>query len=90
MEEALEYQKASSEVLEVISRSPDRVQPVLDAILDVVARIMRHKGGYIALLNEETGFLSRRPSAMRPPKWPGLFGKASWPLMIRQRQAVSP
>ncbi|WP_162798259.1 GAF domain-containing protein [Sulfitobacter sp. SK011] len=56
VEEALEYQKASSEVLEVISRSPDRVQPVLDAILDVVARIMRHKGGYIALLNEETGF----------------------------------
>ncbi|WP_204325979.1 GAF domain-containing protein [Sulfitobacter sediminilitoris] len=68
VEEALEYQKASSEVLEVISRSPDRVQPVLDAILDVVARIMRHKGGYIALLNEETGFFEPQAVSHASPE----------------------
>ena len=45
----------SSPLARPAATEADRVQPVLDAILDVVARIMRHKGGYIALLNEETG-----------------------------------
>ncbi|WP_170476459.1 GAF domain-containing protein [Ruegeria arenilitoris] len=60
VEEALEYQTATSDVLEVISRSPNEVQPVLDAILEVVERIIRHRGGYIALLNENTGLYEAR------------------------------
>lgn len=55
VEEALEYQKASSEVLEVISRSPDDVEPVINVIMDVTFRICAPKGVYIALLNPETG-----------------------------------
>ena len=63
VEEALEYQTATSDVLEVISRSPDEVQPVLDTILEVVERIVQHRGGYIAILNEETGLFE--PKAVR-------------------------
>ena len=55
VEEALEYQTATSEVLGVISRSPDAVEPVLKAILDVAARLCTPQYGYIALLDEADG-----------------------------------
>ncbi len=53
--EALEYQTATSEVLEVISRSPNNVDPVIEVIMEVTFRICSPQGVYIALLNEETG-----------------------------------
>ncbi|MFK7744635.1 MAG: GAF domain-containing protein [Roseobacter sp.] len=53
--EALEYQTAMSEVLEVISRSPNEVDPVLDVVLSVAVRICQPEVAYIALLNDETG-----------------------------------
>ncbi|MEM8728475.1 MAG: GAF domain-containing protein [Pseudomonadota bacterium] len=60
--EALEYQTATSGVLEVISRSPDEVRPVLDAILEVVYRICQPAAAYIALKNPETGFFEVKVS----------------------------
>lgn len=55
LSEALEYQTATSDVLSVISRSPNEVQPVLEEILKVSVRICRPAVAYVALLNEQTG-----------------------------------
>ncbi|MEM9605011.1 MAG: GAF domain-containing protein, partial [Pseudomonadota bacterium] len=53
--QALEYQTATSDVLEVISRSPDDVDPVLESILAVSAALCKPQYSYIALLDSADG-----------------------------------
>jgi len=55
VEEALEYQTATSEVLEVISRSPDELEPVLEALLAVSSNICGLQDAFVALKQPEDG-----------------------------------
>ena len=84
LQESLEYQTATSEVLNVISRSPTELQPVLDAIAATAARlcesmaatVWRVAGGRVRVVAQFGSLIMRTPSLALPLTRGSVTGRA--------------
>jgi GAF domain-containing protein len=85
LQESLDYQTATSNVLNVISRSPSNIQPVLDTIVETAARlcdaerafIYRHDGAVLHLAASHNASPELIEFAMRNPISPGRHSGAA-------------